>query len=268
MEWSEEAREMISRVPFFVRKRVRRKVEEEAARSGSDLVTLEHVRSCQRNFLNRMEDEIAGYQIETCFGPGGCPNRVILSDELPKKLEGQMSKRDLKAFLKGKVGGPLKVHHEFRISISDCPNACSRPQIADIGLLGASVPEISDQDCSQCGNCVETCKEQAIYLKDGGPFIDRSRCLSCGQCIRVCPTHTLMERRTGYRIQVGGKLGRHPRLGAELPGIYQIEEVLGVVENCLDYYQIACRKGERFGELLGEVRFDQLKNRIKQIQQT
>jgi len=266
MEWTEEAKETISRVPFFVRKRVRRKVEEEAARSGADVVTLEHVRSCQRNFLNRMEDDVVGYRIETCFGPGGCPNRVILSDDLPRKLERDISKRDLKTFLRERVGGPLKMHHEFRISISDCANACSRPQIADIGLLGASVPEMSNQDCSQCGNCVEICQEKALSLKDGSPIIDKSRCLSCGQCILVCPTQTLMEKATGYRIQVGGKLGRHPRLATELPGIYQTGDVLGIIENCLDYYQVECQKGERFGEILARIGFNQFKNQLKQKQ--
>lgn len=34
MKWNAEANEAISKVPFFVRKRVRRRVEEEAARGA------------------------------------------------------------------------------------------------------------------------------------------------------------------------------------------------------------------------------------------
>ncbi|MBU1209307.1 MAG: PCP reductase family protein [Proteobacteria bacterium] len=35
MKWNAEANEAISKVPFFVRKRVKKRVEEEAARCGS-----------------------------------------------------------------------------------------------------------------------------------------------------------------------------------------------------------------------------------------
>ena len=35
------------------------------------------------------------------------------------------------------------MHHEFRVSLSACPNACSRPQIVDIGLIGAVTPVLT-----------------------------------------------------------------------------------------------------------------------------
>ena len=63
----------------------------------------------------------------------------------------------------------MKMHHEFRVSISDCPNACSRPQIADLGLIGARRPRVTDETCSQCGACVEVCREEAISLREGNP---------------------------------------------------------------------------------------------------
>ena len=28
----------------------------------------------------------------------------------------------------------LKFHHEFRVTVADCPNSCSQPQIKDIGI--------------------------------------------------------------------------------------------------------------------------------------
>ena len=148
------------------------------------------------------------------------------------------------------MNGPLKMHHEFRISISDCPNACSRPQIVDIGLIGACVPEVTDEPCTQCGACVESCKENAVSIKDDVPVVDDSRCLYCWQCIRVCPAGSLKEAQKGYRILVGGKLGRHPLLGAELPGIHALDEIPAIVEQCLNRYQNHCLKGERFGDIL------------------
>lgn len=250
MKWSKEADEAISKVPFFVRKRVRKRVEEEAIYCGAKEVSLEHVHSCKRRFLDNMEDEVKGYQVETCFGPSGCPNRAVIWDDLSGRLEKRLSKMGVRAFLKERIKGPLKIHHEFRVSISDCPNACSRPQIVDLGLIGACRPRISDEICSQCGACVEVCRERAISLEGDVPILDYARCLYCGQCLNVCPTGTLQEDTRGYRILVGGKLGRHPQLGRELPGIYGLEDTLDIFDRCLGYYQENCIQGERFGEIL------------------
>ena len=259
MKWSEEAEAAVAKVPFFVRKRVKKRVEEEALRCEAQEVHLEHVKTCQKRFLNQMEDEVKGYQVETCFGPTGCPNRAVAWDDLSRKVEDRIAQRNLKSFLKERVQGPLKIHHEFRVSISDCPNSCSRPQIADLGLIGARQPKISDAPCSQCGACVEACREEAIFLDKQGPVVDFAKCLYCGQCLNACPTGTLKEDTRGYRIQVGGKLGRHPRLARELPGIYGLEETLRVVDRCLDHYQRYCQKGERFGEVLECTGFDELR---------
>ena len=250
MKWAKEAEEAVSKVPFFVRKRVKKRVEEEAARLGAGEVTLEHVKTSQQRFLNRMEEEVKGFQVETCFGPSGCPNRAVAYDDLPKKIEGLLAKRELKDFLRSRVKGPLKLHHEFRVSISDCPNACSRPQISDIGLIGARRPQISSEECIQCGACVEACREGAIFLAGNWPVIDWKKCVSCGQCISACPTRTLQEEKRGFRVQIGGKLGRHPRLAEEMPGIHSLEATAEIIDRCLDHYQKHCQHGERFGEIL------------------
>ena len=42
--------------------------------------------------------------------------------------------------LLGFVGRPLRHRDEFTVAFADCPNACSRPQIADLGLIGAAEP--------------------------------------------------------------------------------------------------------------------------------
>jgi anaerobic sulfite reductase subunit C len=256
MKWTKEAQQAVAKVPFFVRKRVRKRVEEEAAHLGVETVRLEHVRACQKRFLEKMEDEVRGYRVETCFGPGGCPHRVLDDRGLVEKIEDRIAKRDLKGFLKERVEGPLKLHHEFRVSIADCPNACSRPQIVDLGLIGAGKPEVVPENpCSRCWACVETCREAAVGVESDGPVIHEAECLGCGQCMAVCPTGSLRAARRGYRVLVGGKLGRHPRLGRELSGIHSADEVLTLLECCLDHYQSHCRSGERFGEILDRTGF-------------
>lgn len=252
MRWTREAEEAISRVPFFVRRRVKKRVEEEAARNRADEVRMEHVAACQRRFLQNMEEEVKGYQIDRCFGANGCPNRAVQHDDVLQRLEALLQSKNLKSFLKEKVKGPLKLHHEFRVSVSDCPNACSRPQIVDVGLIGALRPGQGEGVCTECGACVEICREDAVVLNEGAgkPTIDPEKCLSCGQCIQVCPTEALRGVQAGYRILVGGKLGRHPQLGKELDGIFSPEEAVKVVENCVAYYLAHNEAGERFGEML------------------
>jgi len=262
MKWTDEAEKALSKVPFFIRPRVRKRVEEEATRHGASEVRLEHVRSCQQRFLSRMEDEVKGFQVETCFGAAGCPHRAVVDETLAEAVEGVLQKQDLKSFLKERVGGPLKLHHELRVSVAACPNACSRPQIADVGLIGARRPRVTEAACIECGGCVEACAEKAISLPGNSSVcLDYQKCLSCGACIKICPTGTLQEEEEGYRILVGGKLGRHPRLARELPGIQDHEKALAMIERILDFYRKHCRKGERLGEILERTGTDDLEPR-------
>ncbi len=87
-------------MPFFVRKRVRKRVEEAAIRSGAEQVHLEHVQRWAERYLNRMEDEVKDCQVETCFGPSGCPNRAVIDDEMAGLLEERISKRNGRPWLK------------------------------------------------------------------------------------------------------------------------------------------------------------------------
>ena len=72
MEWTKEADESIQKVPFFVRKRVRARVEKEAKDAAKKVITHADVKATQVRYLSGMATEIKGYQIDTCFGPGGC----------------------------------------------------------------------------------------------------------------------------------------------------------------------------------------------------
>ena len=253
MKWAPEAESAIKKVPFFVRKRVRARVEKEAADRGKPMVSLADVKATQRRYLNNMESEVRGYQLDTCFGPNGCPRRAVKSDTLLPRIQALLEKEDLLGFLKRTVSGKLRFHHEFRISIADCPNGCSQPQIKDIGILGACVPRVTAETCSRCEACLDACRETAVALtedEDSGPVIDRERCINCGRCIPVCPTETLAAGQQGYRIQLGGKLGRHPRLAMELPGIFSEDDVLRVISDCIAFYKQRSRRGERFADLL------------------
>jgi dissimilatory sulfite reductase (desulfoviridin) alpha/beta subunit len=267
MQWMPEAEEAIKKVPFFVRKRVRARVEKEARAAGRPQVSLGDVKATQAQFLKNMHSEIKGYQIETCFGPGGCPNRAIISDQLVARIEADVQKEDLLGFLKQHVQGDLKFHHEFRITLADCPNACSQPQIKDIGIIGACTPVVTDETCSLCEACAEACREEAIRLDTAAakPIIDDDLCLKCGECFPACPTGTLVEGQKGFRVQLGGKLGRHPQLARELPGVYSEEQVRLIVKDCLSFYKKHGKNGKRFAQILQPEDFDAIASRYAGI---
>jgi anaerobic sulfite reductase subunit C len=260
MKWAADADEAVSNVPFFVRKKVRNRVEKEVAAAGRDTVSLADVNRARARFLKNMSAEVRGYQLDTCFGAGGCPNVAFPSGDMLEKIRDVLETADLLTFLKRNVRGPLKYHHEFRVSLAECPNGCSQPQIKDIGILAAVVPAVTDEPCSACHACVEVCPDRCVFLLQKGrpPEIDRRRCMRCARCITACPTGTLANGGQGYRIQLGGKLGRHPQLARELPGIYSEEGVLAVLQWCLDRYKRPGTAGRRFAELFGEKEFAKL----------
>ncbi len=224
MKWDKDAEMAVAKTPFFVRKRVKRRVETEAQ----------------------------GFTVKSCFGQSGCPNRIDTGVGLGKRLESLLSAHNLKQFMQGRVSGPLKLHHEFRVTLADCPNGCSRPQIVDIGLISAALPVPGEAPCSKCGACLDACREDAITLAgpEPGAQFDWQRCLACGQCARACPTGAIAPGLTGHRILLGGKLGRHPQLGRELSGIFSAETTLAIIDACLTHFKTENRRGERFGEVL------------------
>jgi len=260
MKWTQEAEMAIKKVPFFVRKKVRARVEKEASAEGKSRITLDEVKATRKRFLANMNSEIKGWQLDTCFSSGECPNRAVSGEQLFNKIEALLREAELLAFLKAHVTGKLKFHHEFRIGLSECPNACSQPQIKDIGIIGACSPLLTDEPCTCCEACVDVCKENAIRMdrEQEKPLIDSDLCLICGQCIDVCPTKTLIAGKKGFRIQLGGRLGRHPKLAKELPGIFTEDETLKIIKACITFYKQNSQQGQRFADIFKEDDFKRM----------
>ncbi|MFW6415472.1 MAG: 4Fe-4S binding protein, partial [Thermodesulfobacteriota bacterium] len=161
------------------------------------------------------------YRIKLCWGleSGECRNLVFPETNLYQDLESVLENSGWPECLQHNLTGEIKLLDQFSLSVSGCPNGCSRPQITDFGLLQALYPRVDVDGCYGCGECVRACREGAIDLQKGVAAINAELCLSCGKCVEACPENALSPGALGYRVQVGGKLGRHPRLADELPGI-------------------------------------------------
>lgn len=260
MKWSSEADNALKKVPFFVRKKVKKKVESYVEEKGKASVELTDMNELKKKFLSKggMEKEIKGFEVTTCFGGSGCPNSANSCAKLAKDIEKIFKKADILAFLKKNIKTGLKFHHEFRISLSDCPNACSQPQIADIGIIGAALPGMSDKECTLCNACVEICDENAVIFNKKGktdkkPYINFDQCLMCGKCADVCPGKTIINQEKGYRVLLGGRLGRHPRLAMEIQGLHTHDQVLEIVQKCIKFYKKHSKNGQRFSHLLASI---------------
>jgi len=197
--------------------------------------------------------------VERCWN---CPNAVIDIDNLEKNIAKIMIDLNFDKKRKNllKTGKPM--HHQvFRISVSGCPNSCSQPQIKDLGIQGQSIPEVGE-DCTLCGECVQACPDNSIVLSEKGPEINRENCLNCGRCVRVCPAGVLTTRAEGFRVLVGGKLGRRPRL-AETAVVFgreeAVTETLKVAAELLTASEFA---KERLGSVIEKMGIDWFKEKL------
>lgn len=57
-----------------------------------------------------------------------------------------------------------------------------------------NIPKLCElNSCTQCGACIEVCKQHAIKFSlpndcgDKNPYIDSSICIGCGLCVKSCP---------------------------------------------------------------------------------
>lgn len=174
--------------------------------------------------------------VTSCVGLPRCPQAIVNSQELAQKIDKRFFDLEL----------PTKI----KITISGCPNACSKPQINDIGIMGAVKPQIIPEQCDACGICVRKCKETAISIVDDHAEIDFTKCVYCGECIGACPKNAVVAEHEGYTVFVGGNIGRHPRLAYKIMDMADEEAVFRVIENIVELLKEKGQRKERLGHLI------------------
>jgi len=191
-------------------------------------------------------DEIVN--IIACPGIERCKFGNVDTIELAKKLDAKHFGKEM----------PVKI----RVSISGCPNSCTGPMLNEIGIMGRIEPVRTPGLCTGCGTCAEYCKERAISIKNGISVLDKEKCIQCGVCIRSCPYQLLKSQHRHYLVTVGGRRGRHPRVGRELARVDTEDEVVALVERISSWVYRRAWSGRLLSEQLDDIKFDQFKDEV------
>jgi anaerobic sulfite reductase subunit C len=191
-------------------------------------------------------DEIVN--IVSCPGTERCKFANIDTISLAKRID---------AALFGKTM-PVKI----RIALSGCPNACASPMLNEIGIIGRIRPIRTEGLCTGCGACVHYCKENAIRVRNGISELDEDKCVLCGTCVKSCSFNLLQSLHTHYLITVGGRRGRHPKIGRELLTVETEDQVIFAVGKIVDWVYRRAWSGRLLSEQLDELHFEKLQYEI------
>ena len=124
---------------------------------------------------------------------------------------------------------------KVRVAISACPNACTSETLNEIGITGICTPIRQPGYCTGCGTCVQYCQEEALTVREGKIVMDDDSCLDCGTCVRSCIYGILEAHPQSYRITLGGRRGRHPKVGMHLITVNTEDAVLRVIDSIIDW---------------------------------
>ena len=289
MKWEESASLLLEKAPPFVQKTVREKVETLVRSRGKTLVTEADVIAARGAFMEKQQRPLAKqhveneklsvirkytkyfdkdgnpvfYQIKACRGAEvNCPFLIKDSNVLANKLKDRLEELKFTENLIRKVEGHILPHHTMKLAVSGCPNSCSMPQIKDFGVHAVE-PVSVDPDCAciSCMKCVETCREDAITIKDGQVTIDKEKCVHCGLCAQVCPTGSIKAEEKRYRVMIGGKVGRHPKFALDLLPQASEPAAVRALDVCVDMI-LSNKKEHRFRTLIEMHGIEEIKKKL------
>jgi dissimilatory sulfite reductase (desulfoviridin) alpha/beta subunit len=192
------------------------------------------------------KDEIVN--IIACPGIERCKFANIDTISLAKKIDAKLFGKEM----------PVKM----RIAASGCPNACTSPMLNEIGIIGRIRPLRTAGLCTGCGSCVEYCKEKAIKIRNGVSVLDDGKCVQCGVCVRSCHFDLLKSEHSHYLITVGGRRGRHPKIGRTLLTVETEDQVLFVIEKIVEWVYRRAWSGRLLSEQMDEIHFEKFREEI------
>lgn len=196
------------------------------------------------------EDANVLYNIDVCFTKYGENSTLVRNalKDMMQSVRSIMEKENLTEIMADLATVALHGASRFNLGMTGCPNCCVSPYMRDFGIIMQHRVDITDAECTQCGNCLKMCMDKAIKLTDGGPVIDRKVCAQCELCARDCPTGKLVVNERGFRVIAGGSGGRHPSLAVTVEDFTSKERVHTILRNA-----IGKLRGAQPGETLRDI---------------
>lgn len=196
-------------------------------------------------------DETQTWEVQACRGEyRGCPYCLVSLAGLQRQVQRAVADSGWESFLRDRCGGRILPHHRLSIALAACPNACTRPQIKDVGLIARVLPARINGECIGCGECERVCDEGAILCMGEVAELQRESCVGCGLCVRACPENAIEHTGLSFRFLAGGKLGRHPVWAREMASRLPGGAVQGAVRDFLDLAIRELRPSERIAEMV------------------
>ena len=265
LTWDKPAQAELNKTPMFIRPLIRRKVEDMVRDAGGSRVMATDFNRAKDRFKALVGDDSADeikdmapaenkpgakmISISACRGQAmGCPHALIDVEDLLDRVNRFSLAENRPENLRSLVRGDnILFHHKLKISLSGCPNGCSRPQIADFGLVGWVKPIFDRTACTGCGACVEACPDQALTMgPDSLPLFDQEQCQGCKKCTQACPAGAIGLSLPGIRLLAGGKLGRRPHLADRVGLFHGTDQLLARIESELKTYLDQAEPDQRF----------------------
>jgi len=262
MHWDKEAKDIVEAIPLppMIAHYAKMDAERRARQQAVERVTPDIARETEKGYekaLGRQAVELLRamargedvqlpdeffveephelYSIQLCpaqYGASTMEKREQMR-RLLVPLRKKLKQLDITGILMDKVQTSIMSHHLFRIGITGCPNACFSPYFLDFGALGVYRPGARDTGCTQCGECVAYCSENAISLEDGGPVFDMHTCVKCGGCPEVCDQNVIFTEKAGYKVVAGGVGSRHPHIARTVTECTDLDGVLSILEKAV-----------------------------------
>ena len=208
---------------------------------------------------------IDAYELQPCRGlQGACPFALAEDPSFARQIDLAVRASAWWPRFNQRKGKALAHHVRFRVALAACPNACTMPQIRDIGIIATVTPQAIRAECDGCDCCERTCREGAIIVRAGRAGLHKEKCVGCGRCIGSCPNQVIEPGPLRARVLVGGRMGRHPRWAQDLCAV-DLASAADVVRAFLDCVAREMRPVEPVADTVERIGLERLRQEVASV---